>query len=163
MISVYLPTTMNTNPYNPPRNDADIANDEPKEILTEESMANLRFAAKTATALSVFCFVGAVYTGFVALRDIRDLNAVYGGWTWIHYLTVVRTLFLPTLLVFASTAWRAAGVMRKIGFAIERGRHIDWNNHVSNTTWLWIALSLFAVVSLFEMAARYSMLFFGGI
>lgn len=137
--------------------------DEPHEVLTEESKANLGFASKIATVLSIVCVIGAVYTFFVAWRDIRDLNEIYGEWTWIHYLTVIRTLFLPALLAFACIAWQAAGTMRAIGLSESAGKSVDWNQHATNTTWLWIALSLFAVVSFFEMAARYSMLYFGGI
>jgi hypothetical protein len=152
---------LNSNPYNSPRKDS--AMDEPNEMLSEESKANLRFAASIASVLSVVCIVGAIHTGFVAWRDIRDLNALYGEWTWIHYLTVIRTLFLPALIVFAWIAWQASGTMRDIGRAKSDGKLVDWNKHASSTTWLWIALTLFAVVSLFEMAARYSMLYFGGI
>ncbi|MFT5300477.1 MAG: hypothetical protein ACI87E_000911 [Mariniblastus sp.] len=47
--------------------------------LSDESKANLRFAAKIATTLSVGYILGAIYTGFVAYRDIRALNATYGN------------------------------------------------------------------------------------
>ncbi|MFT5300476.1 MAG: hypothetical protein ACI814_001253 [Mariniblastus sp.] len=82
--------------------------------------------------------------------------------TWIHYLTVILSLFLPVLLVLAWIAKGAANSMRDIGTTGSAPQFIDWNKHASATTWLWIGLTLFAVVSLLEVAARYSMSYFGG-
>lgn len=130
--------------------------------LSKESRDNFGFAAKIAFTISVCCILGAIYTGYVAIRDIRDLNEIYGGWSWIHYLTLVRSLFLPVLLVFSLISWRAASSMREIGTA----GTIDsetWDKHSSNATWVWIGLTLFVLVSMLEMVARYSMFFFEGI
>ena len=151
---------LNNNPYNSPIQKSgreDLVRD---TSLSEDSKANLFFAAKIARVLSVGCGLASIYTAYTTYDGVRSLTEIYGGWIWLHYLTLVRGLYIPTLLLFAWVSWRAASSMREIA-KIDSGKPIAaWNQHVSNATWVWIGLLLFGVVSLFEISARFSMLYF---
>ena len=150
---------MSNNPYNSPtESDLDSGT---SQNLTNESKANLRFAAKIAAAVSAISVLAVFYTAYITYSGITELNAIYGQWMWLHYLTAIRSLYILALAAFSLIAFRAAGSMREIANTLPNDAPIDWDRHAANTTWLWIGLSLFVVISFFEMAARYSMIYFG--
>ena len=153
---------LNNNPYNSPSESGAASSPNKSPALSDESKANLRFGANIAKALSIGCVLAAFYTCYATIRGINDLNEIYGNWTWLHYLTIVRSFYLPVLLAFSWITWRLGSSMFEIANIGSSLMDAEWDKHASNATWLCIGLSLFAAVSLLEIAARYSMLYYDG-
>ena len=138
--------SLNGNPYSTPNGGPGQSNDSASGglslPLSSESRVDLRFCANIATFLSVFCVAAAVYSSYATIRDLRDLTREFGGWTWLHYLTVVRALFIPVLLAFSCFTWRCASSLRTVSSIRQLPNDHEMDTHIRRFTWLWIGTLL---------------------
>ena len=149
--------TLLENPYKtPPRAER------PQEdsCLTPEGRLNLAFAASISHGLSFFCAAAAVYAVYSLITNLCALAFEFDGWTWLHYLEIVRGLFIPALVILSWFLRQLTSSLRELSNSECPLNQNEVDVHIKRGTWVLIGVSLFAAVSVLEIAARYSMIYF---